>query len=184
MGSTQSPTVPINVITSARRKKTVSARWVGNTIEVRVPENLPAAERDRHVRVLSERLQRQRSSELVDLDERARLLARRYDLPTPSSITWSSRQQQRWGSCTPSTGAIRISDRMSDFPEWVVDYVIVHELAHLVEANHSPEFHRLVDAFPKAERAEGFLLAVSLGHAGNFGSSPNDHPCTAVEDPQ
>lgn len=183
MSNTETAAVPINVITSARRKKTVSARWVGNTIEVRVPEGLPAAERDRHVRVLSERLQRQRSSGMVDLEARARQLARRYDLPVPSSITWSSRQQQRWGSCTPATRAIRISDRMSEFPEWVVDYVIVHELAHLVEANHSPEFHRLVDAFPKAERAEGFLLAVSLGHAGNFGSSPNEDPCTMIEEP-
>ena len=71
---------------------------------------------------------------------------------------------------------------MSEFPEWVLDYVIVHELAHLIEANHSPAFHRLVDAFPKAERAEGFLLAVSLGHAGSIGSSPNDDPCVSIDD--
>ena len=182
MSITDTPPVPINVITSTRRKKTVSARWVGNTIEVRAPEGLPSGELDRHVRVLSERLQRRRASEVVDLDKRARQLAALYDLPKPSSITWSSRQKQRWGSCTPSTGAIRISDRMSEFPDWVLDYVIVHELAHLIEANHSPAFHRLVDAFPKAERAEGFLLAVSLGHAGNIGSSPNDDPCVSIAD--
>ena len=61
---------------------------------------------------------------------------------------------------------------MSRFPQWVVDYVIVHELAHLVEANHSAAFHDLVAQFPQAEKAEGFLLAVSLGHAGDL--SDND----------
>ncbi len=175
---TKSRSVPVNVISSTRRKKTVSARWVGNAIEVRVPAGLPAAERDHHVRVLTKRLQRKRSAGDLDLAARARDLAKRFDLPAPSSIEWSARQQQRWGSCTPASGAVRISDRLSAFPQWVIDYVIVHELAHLVEANHSPEFHSLVGRFDKAERAEGFLLAVSLGHAGELSASPSSAPCT------
>ena len=81
-------------------------------------------------------------------------------------------QVSRWGSCSPASGEIRISDRVAPFPGWVLDAVIVHELAHLVEANHSPAFHALADRYPKQERAYGFLLAMQLtdddveGYAG------------------
>lgn len=154
------------VIESPRRKKTASARLVGNTIEVRVPAGLRKSERERHVRELSQKVVRKRSAERVDLDSRARKLAAEHELPVPTAISWSSRQNTRWGSCTPATGAVRISHRLSQYPGWVLDYVIVHELAHLVHGNHSPEFHALVARYEKAERAEGFLCAVSLGHAG------------------
>lgn len=167
----------VRVIESPRRKKTVSARFVGETIEIRVPQGLHAAERDRYVHELSEKLRRKRSADKVDIAQRASELANRYDLPQPTSISWSPRQKSRWGSCTPRTGAIRLSDRLSDFPGWVLDYVIVHELAHLSEANHSPAFHRLVARFPRAERAEGFLLAVSLGHGGTLGGFASGENC-------
>jgi hypothetical protein len=42
----------------------------------------------------------------------------------------------------------------------------VHELAHLVEANHSPAFNALVARYPLAERARGFLMAISFGDTG------------------
>jgi predicted metal-dependent hydrolase len=67
----------------------------------------------------------------------------------------------RWGSCTPDAGTIRISDRLARFPDWVIDYVIVHELAHLAVADHSTEFWQLVHRYPKAERATGYLIAKS-----------------------
>jgi predicted metal-dependent hydrolase len=50
-------------------------------------------------------------------------------------------------------------------PGYVLDYVIVHELAHLVEHGHGPKFKDLEDRFPQRERAEGFLEAMSLGLA-------------------
>lgn len=67
----------------------------------------------------------------------------------------------RWGSCTPSTGAIRLSTRLAAFPDWVVDYVIVHELAHLLEPGHDKRFWAWVDRYPKAERAKGYLTGWS-----------------------
>jgi predicted metal-dependent hydrolase len=67
----------------------------------------------------------------------------------------------RWGSCTPSQSTIRISTRLAPFPDWVVDYVIVHELAHLEVSGHNDDFWRLVHRYPKAERAIGYLIAKS-----------------------
>lgn len=166
------PSLPVKVIASTRRKKTVAARVVNGVIEVRVPAAMPVDERSRHVDSLVARVERQRSAERVDLDVRAQSLSKRFDLPSPNSVEWSARQKLRWGSCTPSTGSIRLSDRMAEFPTWVVDYVLVHELAHLVESNHSRRFHELVARYPKAERAEGFLIAVSLGHAGSLAAAP------------
>ncbi len=83
--------------------------------------------------------------------------------PKPTSVRWVTNQGSRWGSCTPVDGTIRLSDRLATMPGWVVDYVLVHELAHLIEIGHGPRFYRLVDAYPKAERARGYLLGVVAG---------------------
>ncbi len=58
---------------------------------------------------------------------------------------------------------IRLSSRLQPMPAWVVDYVLVHELAHLLEPGHGREFHRLVERYPQAERAEGFLEGFLVG---------------------
>src|SRR5205809_3418617 len=82
-------------------------------------------------------------------------------------IKWVTNQQKRYGSCTPAVATIRISDRVAQMPSWVLDYVLVHEMAHLVEANHSPAFWRLVARYPLTERARGYLTAVGMdGAAG------------------
>ena len=115
-----------------------------------------------YVTSLVAKLERQHASAVVDLPRRAEELATRYDLPRPASIRWVSNQQQRWGSCTPSTGEIRISDRIAGFPSWVTDAVIVHELAHLVHLHHTRAFWALAWRYPKTERAYGFLIAMQL----------------------
>ena len=97
----------------------------------------------------------------VDLRARSATLARRFDLPEPEEIAWSSRQNTRWGSCTSADRRIRISDRLASVPSFVLDYVIVHELAHLVVNGHGPEFDALVSRFDLAERARGYLLALN-----------------------
>jgi predicted metal-dependent hydrolase len=78
-------------------------------------------------------------------------------------VAWSARQQQRWGSCTTATGEIRLSDRLQAMPDWVADYVLMHELTHLLERTHSPRFHDLVARYPHSERAKGFLEGWQAG---------------------
>ncbi|MEZ5142630.1 MAG: M48 family metallopeptidase [Acidimicrobiales bacterium] len=155
--------LPVEIIRSARRRRTISASVVDGTIRVRVPAGMAPDEERRHVQALVDRVQRKLVAGPVDVEGRARTLARRHGLPQPASVRWVGNQRERWGSCSPRTGEIRISDRLAGFPVWVLDYVLVHELAHLVEANHSPAFHALVDRYPKAERARGFLIAKGLG---------------------
>jgi predicted metal-dependent hydrolase len=70
--------------------------------------------------------------------------------------------RQRWGSCTPEDGAVRVSSRLASYPAWVLDYVLVHEIAHLEIPSHGPAHDALVDRYPFAERARGFLIAVDL----------------------
>jgi predicted metal-dependent hydrolase len=98
------------------------------------------------------------------LDARARLLNERYFDGRLSwkSIKYSSRQEKRRGSCTVSDKTIRISTRLAGMPQWVEDYVIVHELAHLIQPNHGRQFKALVGRYPLAERAIGFLMATEI----------------------
>ena len=152
----------VEVIRSSKRRKSVSARIVDGRIVVRMPQWMTKAQEHEYVNDMVAKLERQHTAKAVDLPARAAELARRYDLPSPRSIRFVGNQRSRWGSCSPSTGEIRISDRIAAFPGWVLDAVIVHELAHLVEANHSPAFHALADRYPKQERAYGFLLAMQL----------------------
>jgi predicted metal-dependent hydrolase len=153
----------VTVIRSAKRRKTAQARLVDGVLEVRIPARASRAEERRLVDGFRRRYQRAGAAEQIDLMARARVLARRHDLPLPTEIRWVSNQAHRWGSCTPSTGVIRISDRMADFPTWVIDHVVVHELAHLVERDHGPAFAALAARYPLAERAEGYLLAKAGG---------------------
>lgn len=151
----------VEVKRSPHRKRTVGARLVGNVLKIVVPAWMSAAEEAHWVDVMTARFQRKRSTERVDLAERAVTLARRHDLPRPREIRWSDNMVSRWGSCTPTTGVIRISNRVAPFPDWVLNYVIVHEIAHLEVGDHSDEFWRLVHRYPRAERAIGYLIAKS-----------------------
>ena len=148
------------MIRSSRRKKTAQASLVGTTIEIRIPARCSAAEEVELVEHFTAKFERSRSTDAIDLDARARRLADSYRLPRPTSIRWVSNQRQRWGSCTVGSGDIRISDRLVDVPPWVLDSVLIHELAHLVVANHGPAFEALVRRYPLHERATGYLMAV------------------------
>ena len=153
------PALRVEVVRSPRRRKTVQARQVGNVVHVSIPASMTKADEEKWVAEMVRRIERRLSSESVDLESRARKLAKQYRLPNPDRITWSDRQEWRWGSCTPADRTVRISNRLAREPGWVLDYVIVHELAHLRIADHSPAFWALVARYPRAERARGFLIA-------------------------
>lgn len=152
----------VEVIRSSKRRKSVSARIVDGHVVVRMPQWMTKAQEVEYVTSMVAKLVRQQTATAVDLTARAAELARRYRLPAPGMIRFVSNQSSRWGSCSPTAGEIRISDRIAGLPTWVLDSVIVHELAHLVEASHSPAFHALANRFPRQERAYGFLLAMQL----------------------
>lgn len=105
---------------------------------------------------------------------RARELSARYldGVPEPTSVTWSARQNTRWGSTTSTTGEIRLSARLQAMPDWVQDSVLVHELAHLIEPGHGPAFQRLVDRYPRTQEAEAFLHGVSWAWQNPAGQNP------------
>jgi predicted metal-dependent hydrolase len=162
----------IEVRRSARRRRTVSAYREGDTTIVLLPARMSRAEEERWVDVMLERLAKQERRSAgraarsdADLERRAAELSRRFlgGVPKPVSVRWVSNQGSRWGSCTPVDATIRLSDRLATTPGWVIDYVLVHELAHLIEIGHGPRFYRLVDAYPKAERARGYLLGIVAG---------------------
>jgi predicted metal-dependent hydrolase len=158
--SNSSP-LPVEIIRSPRRKKTVQARVTNGTIVVRVPAGMSTAEESRLVDSIVRKVSRKIGAGDIDLATRSRRLARRFGLPEPTSITWSERQNTRWGSCTASDGSIRISSRLQTVPDFVLDFVIVHELAHLRVAGHGPDFQALIQRYPQAERATGYLMALS-----------------------
>ena len=157
----------IRIIRSKHRTKTVTARRRGDVIEVLAPARMSDAELQPIIENLVQRIKRKTSvAELsdADLDARAQQLNRTYfdGKLTWQSVRWVTNQNVVNGSCTPSKGTIRISHRLASMPPFVLDYVLVHELAHLLEANHGPRFWALVNRYPKTERARGYLMAVGL----------------------
>ena len=156
----------VEIRRSARRTRTVRAYREGDKTIVLVPARLSKAEEERHVRSLVARLERREKSVRPSDDElleRSAALSRTWlgGRAVPQSVRWVTNQNTRWGSCTSVDCSIRLSHRLQGMPTFVVDYVLLHELAHLIEANHSPAFWALVDAFPEADRAKAFLEGVS-----------------------
>ena len=152
----------VEVVRSARRRKTVQARLVNGVLKVHIPAGMTAEEEYRWVSEMVGKIERRTELKQIDLMARAEELARQYGLGVPVSIRWVDNQEYRWGSCTPSDRTIRISSRLGREPAWVIDYVIVHELAHLSVHGHGPRFWQLVERYPLAERARGFLIARGL----------------------
>jgi len=163
----QPPSRPkVEVRRSKKRRRTVSAYRDGDTVVVLVPASLTRAQEAEWVETMVRRLERSEKRRRPGDDElmhRARLLNDTYlgGLAVPESVRWVDNQNSRWGSCTPGDRTIRLSSRLQGMPMWVVDYVLVHELAHLLEAGHDERFWAWVDRYPKAERAKGYLLGWS-----------------------
>ena len=171
----------VEVRRSRRRRRTVAAYREGGKVIVLIPARMSKVEERHWVGAMLERLQRQdrrrRPNDAALLD-RARDLSERYldGKAKPTSVRWVTNQNTRWGSCTPADASVRLSTRLQGMPQWVVDYVLVHELAHLLEAGHTDRFWSLVTAFPKTERARGYLEGIAHAAGLPLGDDTVDAP--------
>ena len=162
------PAIPpdVEVRRSRRRRRTVSAYRDGDRIVVLIPATMSKRDEATWVADMVARIQRQERRKVRSDDDLVARASKLNDLylggmAVPSSVRWVTNQNARWGSCTPGEGTIRLSDRLQKVPGWVVDYVLVHELAHLLEAGHTPAFWAWVDRYPRAEKAKGYLEGYS-----------------------
>ncbi len=144
-----------------------------------IPASLSRKEEAEWVETMLARLEqseRKRKPTDDDLMKRAKSLSDRYlgGLAIPESVRWVDNQESRWGSCTPGDRSIRLSGRLQGMPSWVIDYVLIHELAHLLRVRPQREVLGWVDRYPKAERAKGYLIGWSA--AARLDSPPGEPP--------
>jgi predicted metal-dependent hydrolase len=184
---TDSPLPRVEVRRSRRRTRTVSAFREKDAIVVLVPARLSAAEEEVWVAKLVERVmraERRRQPTDDELAARSRQLSQDFleGRAHPASVRWVGNQNSRWGSCTPADGTIRISDRLRGMPAYVVDYVLVHELTHLLVGGHGPEFWAWVRRYPDVDRARGFLEGVAATAHLSMHDVDDEDPATPGND--
>ncbi len=175
----QGNTIKITVRRDKRLKKTSRWQWESKeNILLRVPYRLPNRAIQEIIGQIEGQLEKrsrlaQRRTD-PDLQRRAEHINRKYFEGQIEwrAIRWVGNMNTRLGSCTtggPTDGHIRISERIQHWPQWVIDYVIAHELVHRLYANHSPEFwQRLTNGYPLAERARGFIQGAGFAEGTQF----------------
>lgn len=164
--STPEPEIPIKVIRSPKRTRTMAARWVDGVLEIRMPAFLSAQAEAEAIADLKRRAMKHSPYAKAQRSD-AHLVARAQELnaqyldnrATIGVIRWVTNQHKRWASCTTATAEIRVSHRLKVVPDYVLDAVLVHELVHTFIPNHSQEFYSWADRVPYAERARGYLEA-------------------------
>jgi hypothetical protein len=172
-------TAEVEVRRSPRRRRTVSAYREEGRVVVLIPAAFSAAEERAWVQRMVARVTRgerpPRTGD-VELARRARDLSHRYldGRAEPAGVRWVDAMRSRWASCTPAERTIRLSRALQDLPVWVQDYVLLHELAHLIEPGHGPRFWRLLEGYPRTERARGYLDGVSAAARLPMAADLND----------
>jgi predicted metal-dependent hydrolase len=166
----------------------VAAFWENGTAVVAIPARFTAAQESEWVHRMLEKLHRQGTRRAQKRRQQpasdAALAAHAADLSAryfggraiPTSVRWVSNQNSRWGSATPSEGTIRLSDKLRPMPQWVIDYVLLHELAHLLVAGHNAAFWKLLDAYPDTARAKAFLEGVSYATSRGLAAGADGGP--------
>lgn len=159
----------LQVSHSARRKKTVSITRSGNTWVLVAPQHYdPRMAIDQITRLIN-RVSAKSGKLASDDDLLAQTLEinRRYfdDGVEPQAVVWVTNQNARWASCDTATGTIRVSHRLKYVPHWVLTAILVHELAHLREANHGTRFKALTNRYERTSDAQIYLEGFSRGIA-------------------
>lgn len=157
----------IKIIRSEKRKKTIQAREVDGVIHIYLPSGMTEDEEVRWIDAIMKKMERRKKQDILTSDEslkkRARELNEKYfGGKLEFEIRYVTNQHKRFGSCTHMDKTIRISHRVARMPEWVRDYVIIHELAHLIHPNHSKKFWELVNQYKYTERARSYLMAIGM----------------------
>lgn len=158
----------VKIIRSSRRRRTVSARLVKDLLLVNAPAILSEERLDKIVadfklkfekKILKTELDKQQN--LVDIAAKVneKYFGNRLKV---NSIEYVTTQNSKFGCCNYRSGRICISHKIGLMPEWVRDYVVFHEMAHLIEPNHSKKFWEIVARYKLAERARGYLMAAGL----------------------
>ncbi|MDD5281860.1 MAG: M48 family metallopeptidase [Candidatus Omnitrophica bacterium] len=161
----------VKILRSKKRRRSVSCRLVRGILVVRAPENMPDIRLQEVIAELKSRIERKYLKEQLNKNENLAFKAEEFNKRyfenklKVNSIEYVTGQKSRFGCCNFRTGSIRISHRISSMPQWVRDYVIIHEMAHLAVPDHSRAFWDIVNRYKLAERAKGYLIA-----AGTLGS--------------
>lgn len=162
--------IDVEVVRDGRLRTRVHWEWSGSRVRVRIPRSTPKREVERLVAEIVEEVKqrrgRVRARADADLEAMAQQINNSYFDGEIDwhSIRWVSNMRKRLGSCTiggPTDGDIRISDRIRGWPDWVIEYVVAHELTHRRHSNHSKEFWAYLGRYPKAERARGFIMGMA-----------------------
>lgn len=162
-----------------RLKKSSRWQWeAGGSILLRIPYRLPKRQLPDLLKQISQRLdqriQQAKRRTDADLQERAEFINRKYfgGKIEWKAIRWVGNMNHRLGSCTnggSTDGHIRISDKIKDWPQWVIDYVIAHELVHRLHSDHSKAFWAmLTQGYPKTERARGFIEGIGFAEGESY----------------
>ena len=165
--------VQVHLRRDKRLKKT--SRWErmpDGSLLLRIPPRLPKRRVGALLEQVASQLDKSTASHSrrtdADLHQRAEVINQKnFDGKIQwNAIRWVSNMQTRLGSCTrggSTDGQIRISNKIKNWPDWVVDYVISHELMHRKHPNHSNAFwSELKAAYPLTERACGFIHGVGF----------------------
>ena len=155
----------VEIIRSTRRRKTIQAKLVDDVLKIYLPNGLTEREEEKWISYMKDRFIKKREligDEKLLVERAERINKKFFNGSLDFTIKYVSNQNKRFGSCTPETKMIRISDRVAKMPSWVQDYVILHELTHLIHPNHSKEFWDKVNEYKYTERAKGYLIAVGM----------------------
>jgi hypothetical protein len=159
----------IKIVRSSRRRRSVSARLANNLLLINAPLMLSQERLDRIIDDFKLKFARKKLKAGLDKEYSLRDLADELNNKYFSNqlkiglVEYAINQNSRFGCCNYRTGKIRISHKIGLMPAWVRKYVLIHEMAHLIEPNHSRAFWDIVSRYKLTERARGYLMAVGSG---------------------
>ena len=153
----------IEIIRSKKRKNTIQAKIDNEKLYIYLPNNLSKTEEKKWIQKMIKWKENKKQLNNNLLFKRAKELNKIYfDNSLDFSIKFVTNQKKRFGSCNFKTKSIKISDRLIKAPKWVQDYVIIHELAHLIYPNHNKNFREKVNQYKYTERSKGYLIALGM----------------------